>query len=133
MIHTYVNHRMQIWAEWELRKQDNGLGFPKQCSYTRLAMRSGGAGYQPDFDSDAYEISNILLDIKKQDKRIYRVLHLFFGVEYRNGKPVNVMMTKDTIANDLQCHRDTVYAWLEKGSRMVLDGLMNNDALAHVR
>jgi hypothetical protein len=96
-------------------------------------QRSGGAGFQPDLDLDAMEIDKIITELKKSDPKIFRVTHLFYGVEFKSGKAVTVSMTKEMIAKDLSCHRDTVYNYLDKAHRLILEALHTNDAIAHLR
>lgn len=133
MINAYINSRLVIWSEWELKREEGALGYPTECPYTRLVQRSGGAGFKPDFDSDAYEISLILIKIKNINPEIYRVLHLFYGVEFSNGQVKAVSMTRDAIAKDIKCHRDTVYNYIDKGHKLIMDFLHENDVIAHLR
>jgi len=133
MIIQYVNSRMVLWSEWALKREDGSIGFPSECPYTRLVARSGGSGYKPDVDGDAMEVDKALSAIKKDLPKIYRCLHLFYGIDFRSGHPVPVMLTKEMIAKDLQCHRDTVYSYLERGSRLLLDAFHENDVIAHRR
>lgn len=129
----YVNSRLVVWSEWIVRREDEGLGFPKECCYTRLVARSGGAGYQPDFTSDAQEIDSIMTKFKNHDADKFRALHLFYGVEFKQGKTITVSMNQKQIAADLGRHRETVSNWLDEGHRFILDGLLESDAIAHVR
>lgn len=133
MIHTYVNSRLVMWSEWVLKREAGSLGYPRECPYTRLMQRSGGAGFKPDLDSDAMEIDKILTDLKKSDPKIFRVTHLFYGIEFKSGKVVPMSMTKEMIAKDLGIHRDTVYNHLDKAHRLILDGLHERDPIAHIR
>lgn len=134
MLNTYVTRRMVQWADWILKREGGALGYPKQCSYTRLAASGGSAGYVPDLDSDAMEVDGILVKIKEQDPKVYTVLTMFYGVEIQKGhaKSTNTN-TAQLLAQHFGCHRDTLYAWLEKGHRLLMDGFHENDVLAHVR
>lgn len=133
MIIPYVNSRLVLWAEWVLKREDGATGFPRECPYTRLVARAGGSGYQPDVDGDAMEVDKALSIIKQNHPIVYRALHLFYGVEFKSGKAVSVMMTKDMVAKDIGCHRDTVYSYLDRGHRMLLDAFHENDVIAHRR
>ena len=134
MLNTYVNRRMVQWTDWLLKREGGALGYPKQCSYTRLAASGGTSGYIPDLDSDAMEVDGIMLKIKEQDEKIFRVMHMFYGVEFVGGHAVRTgISTAQLLAKEFGCHRDTLYAWLEKGHRMMMDGFHDNDVLAHIR
>ncbi|HAJ71372.1 MAG TPA: hypothetical protein DCO68_04780, partial [Methylophilaceae bacterium] len=76
-MNKHVNDRMVIWSEWVIRKDDGNLGYPKECPYTRRIARSGGMGYQPNFNDDSIEIDRCLAKIKKDHPIIFRALHLF--------------------------------------------------------
>lgn len=132
-MHTYINTRLVLWSEWILKRDVGAAGYPKECPYTRLVMRSGGAGYQPDFDDDAHEIDNILVTFKREDKDLFRIVHLFYGVDFKSGKAVCVNVSAPLIAKEVGCHRDTVYAKLDKAHRLILDALHENDVIAHLR
>lgn len=129
----YVNSRCVLWSEWELKREASALGFPRECPYTRLVARAGGSGYQPDIDGDAMEVATALSKIKLHHPKIYRAIHLFYGIEFKNGHAVAVMLTKEMIAKDLECHRDTVYSYLDRGHVMLLDTFHENDVIAHRR
>lgn len=133
MLHKYVNERMIDWSYWILKRDGGAQGYPKECPYTRLVARGGVRGFVPDLDSNSVEVDKILCNIKKLNKEVYRVMHLFYGVDFKSGKAVCVHSSAVTIAQDLQCHRDTVYAHLERGHRLMLDGFHENDVIAHVR
>jgi hypothetical protein len=129
----YVNSRLVMWAEWVLKGQDSGLGYPKECPYTRLMARSGGGGYQPNFDSDSREVDEVLAKLKQEQPALYRTTHLFYGIDFKSGKAFSINLTSQQIAKTLECHRDTVYSNLDRAHRLILDGFLENDAIAHVR
>jgi hypothetical protein len=134
MLNTYINKRMVMWATWVLKRESGSLGYPTQCPYTRLAASGSSAGYVPGLDSDAMEVDKILTKIKKQDEKVFRVLHMFYGVAFEKGHAVPTMTsTAALLAAEYGCHRDTLYAWLEKGHRLLMDGFHENDVIAHVR
>lgn len=134
MLNNYVNKRMVDWANWSLKREDGSLGFPKQCSYTKLAASGGGSGYVPDLDSDAMEVDRIMAKLKSSHPNIYRTLHMFYGIDFKNGKaiPTNTSSAQ-LLAFEFKCHRDTVYNYLDQGHRLMLDGFHENDVLAHIR
>lgn len=129
----YVNSRLVLWSEWVLKREASALGYPRECPYTRLMARAGGAGYKPDIDGDAMEVDKALVKMKPHHPKIYRALHLFYGIDFKNGKAIPVMLTKEMIAKDLECHRDTVYSFLDRGHVMLLDAFHENDVIAHRR
>ncbi len=122
----YVNTRLMLWSEWALRRDSGALGFPRQCAYTRLVQRSGGAGFAPDFDSDAYQTDNALLQIKKRDKDLFNITCLFYGVRIQKGKCKIYSGNAVSIAQEFGLSRDTIYARLDKSHRIILDFYLDN-------
>jgi hypothetical protein len=134
MLNTYVTKRMVQWADWSLKRDAGALGYPKQAPYTRLAANGGTSGYIPDLDSDAMEVDKIMSKIKIDDSKTYRVLHMFYGIDFEKGHAVPTLKsTAALLAAEYGCHRDTLYAWLEKGHRLLMDGFHENDVIAHIR
>lgn len=130
---NYVNTRMVLWSEWVLKREDGATGYPRECPYTRLVARGGGSGFVMDVDGDAMEVDKALSELKKHHPKIYRTLHLFYGVDFKGGKAVSVILTKEMIAKDIDCHRDTIYSYLDRGHVLLLDAFHENDVIAHRR
>jgi hypothetical protein len=133
MMIPYINSRMVLWSEWVMRREDGALGYPKECPYTRLMARSGGSGYQPNFDSDAREIDNALAEIKKKNIAHFSAIVNFYGVDIRNGHAYSISVDAKQLATQLSIHKDTLYSWIDKCHRDILDLLHENDAIAHRR
>jgi hypothetical protein len=130
---NYINSRLVSWSWYELKSADNGLGFPSECPYTRLMARSGGAGYHSDTNDNDQELGEIMAKLKRSEPLLFRATHLFYGVEYKNGKAISTMVTKEQIAKELKISRDTLYTWLHKSHVFILDALHEHDVIAHLR
>lgn len=129
----YVDSRMMVWLKWVLARDDGGLGFPKQCGYCSLVQRSGGAGFQPEFESDAVEIDNILSKLKQKDESKWRALMLHFDLEFVKGKANTVRLTGEQKAERLGVKsRNTVGLWVSAAKRFVEDELHDNALRAYV-
>lgn len=114
---VYINHRYKEWAEWCLRGRSSGLGYPSQCAFSRLTPSSSARGLVP-IDSDAWEVEQCVQRLEPEEVHLVKEFYL------RTSVPV------ETIAKDLHCHRDTVYARLHTVHNKTLGWL--NDLSAGV-
>lgn len=111
---TYINSRLVMWAEWVRRKDDGGIGFPRECSYTRLQGRSGG-GFVPNVDADCWEIECAVTALKTASPRLHQVVDLFYCRT----------MTGEQMAKRCQCSRDTLYARLHQAHVEIMNWLQD--------
>lgn len=98
---SYINSRLVQWAEWVKRKDDGGLGFPRECSYTRLQGR-GSNGFRPNVDNEAWEIEQAVTALQVESPHLHQVVQLFY---LRS-------MTAQQMADKCGCSRDTLYTRL---------------------
>lgn len=93
-----IELRLAIWAAWVCSRVDNGMGFPRQCSYTRLTPRSG-TGFIPGLDSSAWQVEQAVIDLKKTNPLLHRVIHVrYLGLR-----------TEEQMLRACQCSRRTFY------------------------
>lgn len=104
----YIKTRLNQWAEWSLQRDSGGLGFPRECSYTRMQARSGSAGFMsPDIDVDAMEIESAVSELPEPFRTTVRVFYIAPG-------------TIEQKARDLGIHRTRVYSRIERAHTMIL-------------
>lgn len=107
----YIKLRLIQWAEWSLQRDSGGLGFPSECSYTRMQARSGSAGFvSPDIDVDAMEIESAVSELPEPFRLTVRVFYIAPG-------------TIEQKARDLGCCRRRVYGRIERAHAMILGWL----------
>jgi hypothetical protein len=85
--HTYVHSRMEIWRAWVIKKQDNGVGYPKKVSFLKLAPTGGGSAWSPDMDASAWEVERAiqaLTDIKREALKSYYLSTLTIKQQVKN-------------------------------------------------
>lgn len=98
----YIRERLAKWGEWSARRESGGLGFPRECSYTRLQARSGeGFAASPDVDSDAMDTERAVNELPEHLRDTVRAYYVKPG-------------TVEQKARDLRCGRDTVYSRIER-------------------
>lgn len=49
-----IERRLIRWADWCVRRDDGGLGYPRECAYTRLRGRSNLLS-APGVDDEAWQ------------------------------------------------------------------------------
>lgn len=107
----YIKRRLVQWAEWSLQRDSGGLGFPRECPYTRMQARSGTGGFfSPDIDVDAMEIEEAVRDLPDHLRLTIRVFYVAPG-------------TIEQKARDLGCCRQRVYGRIERAHAMILGWL----------
>lgn len=106
----YIKARLNQWAEWSLQRSSGGLGYPRECPYTRMQARSGGGFVSPDIDVDAMEIESAVSELPEPFRTTVRVFYVAPG-------------TVEQKAADLRCHRDTVHSRIQRAHIIILGWL----------
>ena len=86
-----IDRRLCNWAEWVMRRDSGAIGFPRECAYTRKSA-SGGGGFIPSCESEAWQIEQAIVYLKMTDKILHQVIvvqylsmnndHLVIVVQY---------------------------------------------------
>jgi hypothetical protein len=113
----YINVRCNQWAEWHRRRVDSGLGFPKECCYTRLQGR-GPDGWQLTIDESAWEIHRAVHSLDDCLRMAVTVFYLGRG-------------TIEQRARDCRCSFKTLYRRIDQAHVEIMGWL--NDESAGVR
>lgn len=82
-----LDRRLNNWAEWNLRREDSGIGFPRECSYTRLQISTSGGGYMPIIESDAWLIEHAVITLGQA----YPILHQVIVERYLKTRSAEQM------------------------------------------
>lgn len=102
MADEYIKGRMQQWAEWLLQRESGGLGFPSECSYTRMQQRSDSSGcISPNIDVDAMQVEDAVRQLPDYLRQTAREFYVASG-------------TIEQKAKALRCHRVTIHTRIEK-------------------
>ena len=115
MLNTYVDHRLERWAEWVARRNDDALGFPHQSIYTRLMQRDSSAVTTPEINEEAWEVEQCVMAVKAVNTQ----LHLVIIEEYLRTK------TKEQRYKACSCCEKTYYNRLARAQQLVL-GYLND-------
>lgn len=60
MFDTYVAGRLKVWAEWRIRRDHGGIGFPRKVSFLKVAPQVSGY-WTPEMDGLAYEVEQCVM------------------------------------------------------------------------
>lgn len=113
MIDTFVPSQLGIWAEWKLRRENGGTGFPRKVSFLKMAPQPSGY-WTPEMDSLAYDMDKCVMAL---DEILYRVILAC----YTHTTPLEQKLIF------CDCKKDTYYRRLDQAHKLLL-GFMNDVA-----
>lgn len=109
MLDTYVLSRLSLWAAWRIKREDNGLGYPKKSNFVQ---ETGGGAWSPEMESGCWDIEKCVLALIPE--RRYAVMQSF-----------TVSSTKEQKAKACGCCIRTFDSRLSSAVRDIL-GLLND-------
>ena len=112
----YINHRLVIWAEWAIRRDDGGLGWPRQAHYTK-AVLSHTRGNVEEINEQAMEMERAVLALGGAQPVLVKAVMEF----YRKGGSVEYK------ARMLGVCRDTLYTRLHQSHIWLMGWLQDQD------
>jgi hypothetical protein len=114
---SYVISRLNAWAEWSIRRQDSGLGYPKSVSFTNQMPKGGFGAITPDIAEECFEVERCVMALAYVNRDLYTVIDL----SYRRT------LTCDQRCKEAGCVKSTFYLKLGRAHQMVL-GYLNDIA-----
>ncbi|TXG78918.1 hypothetical protein E6Q11_00065 [Candidatus Dojkabacteria bacterium] len=115
---AYIDGLLLKWAAWTKVRRDGGLGFPSVAAGFKLGIHSGNRGDIIGIDEQSLEIEMIVARMRQEKAELFKVVDWF----YLAGD-----MTKERIAKELGCSRDTVYVRLHSVHRFVMEAMQDNE------
>ena len=110
----YINHRLVCWAEWAIRRDDGGLGFPRQSHYTKAFLSHSGRNVE-EINEEAMEIETGVLLMRRSRDDLYLVVMEFYrrtgSAEYKAKK---LHVCKDTMYSHLHQSHIWLMEWLQE-------------------
>jgi DNA-directed RNA polymerase specialized sigma24 family protein len=106
-----IEQRMIRWADWLLRSNGAGLGFPRECSYTRMQQSDHSGFTSPEVDLESSQTEKAVQSLIDDHKHAVQVFYLVTG-------------THEQKAKYLRCHVRTMERRVERAHwliRMWLD------------
>ena len=86
----YINDRLNQWADWRLHRDDNGIGYPRQCPYTRMQTNSGGGFYSPEINEAAMEIDQAVCALPDNLRQVAMVMYTHTSTIEQKAKQCGV-------------------------------------------
>ena len=111
----WIDERLVFWGTWIKRREDGGLGYPRQSPTFRQSAGSAVSGGLLLVESDALQIDGVMVQVKKQRPELYTVAREW----YVAGSPVG------TVAARVCCHRNSVKRLLGD-LHLVVDGALSD-------
>lgn len=118
MIVDYVAQRLNQWAEWKLRRHDEGLGYPKQVAWFDNLPKGGFTQFTPDVKDECIEVDQCVIAVLATDAKMYEVLVLTY---------CELNMTVEQKAKRIGCCVNTYKSYIGLANRLVL-GYLNDVA-----
>ncbi len=115
----WVDEKMVMWGDWARRRDDGGLGYPKDSPTFRMRSTYSSPGSMVLVESDALQIEAAMNEVKKRRPELYAVGYSWYFV----GDNVSKIVSR------IGCHRDTVYARLDS-LHIVVANLISERTLA---
>lgn len=104
----YIKARLARWGEWCARRESGGLGYPRECSYTRLQARSDAGLISPEINAEAVETERAVAALPDYLRDTVRSYYVAPG-------------TVEQKARSLRCGRDTIYARIERAIPVLIE------------
>lgn len=89
----WVHERCTEWAEWTRRRADHGLGYPRQCSYTRLDAAHRGQLFAGEYNERAHGIEDAVRRLLDLHRQVVRTNYLGKGMARQKARDVGVSVT----------------------------------------
>lgn len=87
----WVRMKLENWARWCAQQDSGGLGYPSQCSFTRLGGKGSRAeAVVPTISIDAAETDVAVKSLRLTQSHLYLVLTL----HYAQGLPRHMVARK---------------------------------------
>ncbi|MGY1490735.1 hypothetical protein ACW4YW_15115 [Methylobacillus pratensis] len=111
MFDTYVAGRLKVWADWRIRRDQGGVGYPRKVAFLKVAPTPAGF-WTPEMDSQAYEMEQCVMAL---DEVLYdAVVACYLHTTSLDQKLIFC-----------GCKKDTYYRRINQAHKVVL-GFMND-------
>lgn len=111
----HINDLLNRWAEWSTRRASSGMGYPRQCIYTRMTV-SCSPMMSPEIDEEAWAVEQAVQNLKQFKQIQHRVI---VEIYLRKG-------TSEQKAKELGCGRQTMYDRLHQAHISIMDWMNEN-------
>lgn len=118
----HMNHRLVMWAEWAIRRDDGGLGFPRQAHYTK-AVLTHTRGCVEEIDEQSMEMERGVLALRHDRPVLAEVVMEYYR---KTG-------SAEFKARVLGIHRDTLYSRLHQAQVWLMEWLQDQAEVERVR
>lgn len=112
----YIEQRLRQWADWLVQRESGGLGFPSECSYTRMQQRSGTGGcISPDVDIEAMQMEDAVRDLPDYLRETVRSYYVDPGTV--DQKVQHLRCGRRALFYRITAAQEKIKSWLERCSK----------------
>lgn len=81
-----IQMRLVRWAEWLLRSAGGAMGYPRECSYTRMQARSDSGFCSAEVDLESSETEKAVQQLPDVFKLAVQVYYLHGGTRTQQAR-----------------------------------------------
>lgn len=117
MNHSYVIERLNAWGLDYIRREDSGLGWPKQSPFANgMPIGEGSMVYSPNISDECFEVDKCVCALRTVDELLYEAVMLTYVFR-------SVLLEQKL--KRLCCCKRTYYNYLDRSHRLVQDYLID--------
>ncbi|PIP02756.1 MAG: hypothetical protein COX55_03565 [Zetaproteobacteria bacterium CG23_combo_of_CG06-09_8_20_14_all_54_7] len=116
MTNEDIHQRMLKWAEWVLRSDGGGLGFPCECSYTRMQQRSDCGFTAPEVDIESAETEKAVQSLEQYLRHAVQAHYCMGGTRESQARQLGCSTT--TVERRVERAHGQIARYLEEAKRV---------------
>jgi DNA-directed RNA polymerase specialized sigma24 family protein len=110
MLTTYIDFRLVQWADWRARREDSGLGYPRQTSFSRLGAAGSFGAWTPEMNDQAYEVEKCVMALVAERREA--LLQMFCRTSTVKQKCVECFCSERTFYNRISAAKRDILGYL---------------------
>ena len=103
MLDTFVVKKLQLWAEWRLRKADGGLGYPKKSAFERVSPSA--TFWTPELDGELIDVDKAVSALITERRDVLMQSYTQSGTKEQKAKRCGISIRTYDLRLEL-AHRD---------------------------
>jgi hypothetical protein len=90
---SYIAFRINQWANWRARRDDNGNGWPSKLpGYDGMPIGTGQKNFSPDVPEECMQIESCMIALRVVNKELYDVLILAYTKHMMTAEQKSIKM-----------------------------------------
>lgn len=114
---VFIHDMLMVWAAWNSKKIGGGLGYPRECNYTKLVkVQSDRSAFTPNLNDNAEKMEACIIALRATEPKLAAVITLRYMYQ---------TMSDVQISKQVGCSDKTVKAWVGVAMQRLL-GFLND-------